>query len=162
DGVELALLVFAERRQAAQARDLAALHNAPALLHDPDDRGCAEVAVHVHTVEARDRRAAVHVAADDRALAVGAVVLDDRILRTGRSFTLDGKQAHTRVPLPVDTLAATGAEVDLFVRALADVADPHVAGDPFDRPPPRVPQSVAPDLTARAGLADERIVVGDR
>src|SRR5215471_5466207 len=61
-------------------------------------------------------------------------------------------------PSPVDAALAGLGVVDLLVATLADVTDPHVAVGAIEGESPRVAQPVHPNLCARAGSRDERVV----
>src|SRR5688572_21315192 len=62
-------------------------------------------------------------------------------------------------PAKVDPgLGAGGDEVDFLPAVLADVADPQIARSTIKAPAPRIAEPVGPDLRARAGLPDERVV----
>jgi hypothetical protein len=52
-------------------------------------------------------------------------------------------------------------DLDHLVEVLADVAHPEVAGLGIERHPPRIPEAVRPQLAARAGNREERIVLGN-
>ena len=136
--------------------------------HDPDS-AAAVVAEEVAAAEQREVDAAVDVAAGHRAV-VGAIdrvaVLDHRerpAARQAARHRLVAVAALHVVPAVVHAPAAATRRrrpVDLLPRILADVADPQVAGDPVERPAPRIAQPERPDLVG-AGLADERIRRGD-
>ena len=144
--VELAVGVLAERRERrrpSMPRSRCAIDARRPAARAPIDVRPAVVAEDVHAVERGDRRAAVHVAADDRAVAVVVRRLDDRVARAaGRCAPSNSCKPSRAVPAPVDALLRRARrEVDLFVRVLADVADPHVAGRAVEREAPRVAQA---------------------
>src|SRR6185369_16991031 len=96
---------------------------------------------------------------DDRAPPVAVSALGDRIPRTARARALVRVETFARAPAPVDARLARRRVVDLFVRVLADVADPDVAGRAVEGEPPRVAQAPHPGLAHCAGTRDERIVL---
>src|SRR5205823_7640792 len=122
----------------------------------------AIVAEHVHAVERGYRLPAVHVAADDRAVAIGVTRLEHRIADAVRCRAAERVQALARAPSPIDSLFAVACEVDLLVLVLAHVADPQVAGLAIERETPRIPQAPHPGLGADTGPSDEGIVGRDR
>ena len=67
-------------------------------------------------------------------------------------------QRLARVP-PV--VAALGDDVHFLVLVLPDIACVQLAGAAIERHAPDVPEPVRPDLRARAGDADERVVLRD-
>ena len=72
--------------------------------------GAAVVAVEIDAVERGHRLAAVHVAADDRAVAVVVGRLDDRITRAGGTrASVERVEALALAPAPVDSLLRRAA-----------------------------------------------------
>src|SRR4051812_8679015 len=102
---------------------------------------------------------AVHVAADDRTPAVGVRALGDRIAGTGRAIAGVRVETLALLPAPVDARLPAGCVVDLLVRVLPDVADPHVAGCPVEREPPGIAQPPHPRLALDARTRSERVVL---
>src|SRR4051794_9321468 len=127
----------------------------------------AEVAVHVAAVELAEAAVADHVAADDRAVATGVAVLENR------SAMARGAPAPEPVPAleeaPAEVVAAARGmpaaarvadEVDLLDLVLTDVAHRQVPAPPVEREAPRVPQPVGIDL-GPAAAAHERVAARD-
>ncbi len=66
------------------------------------------------------------------------------------------------VDAPAVVAAGDEGRVDFFLRALADVADPRLPGDPIEAEAPRVAQAHREDLVAAGDGAEERIGAGRR
>src|ERR1700722_13042800 len=123
---------------------------------DDPQPGGTEVSVHVAAGERRQRRIVHHVTADDpvaaerSALAVLRVRIsehgeDDRrgklialLRRLCRRLGVDLQPLVTRPAVVGADVLTTVSKIDLLLRALADVADHHVAGGAVEREPPWV------------------------
>src|SRR6266545_2092996 len=158
-GVQLAGGVDSERGQARHAQPQVALLGDPPAAHPrgPDPAG-AVVAVQVGATQAGDAPAPVDAAADHRAGAALAAVLDHRVDRARGALALEVVPALAPVPAVVAAARPGRLVVDLLPGVLADVADPQVAGGGIEGEAPRVAQPVRPDLRAGAAAADERVV----
>jgi hypothetical protein len=157
DDVELAVVIFGERADASsQNRDpLRARRLCGGV--ERRDRSSARVGVHVLARKPRDRMAAVHVAADDRAH-LGVAQLIDRPRRPGITTAVRQTAERSLPCRPSVALAARDA-IDLLVGVLAYVADPEVAGLPIERDPPRLAKSDRVRLGPHLGRK-ERVVRG--
>src|SRR5690606_15820480 len=118
---------------------------------------------HVPARERRRSRAAVDVAAADRAAPVAAVgIAEDRQDHAGLVAAVARLVATVALhDVPAVVLAARrrrGLEVHLLEGVLPDVGDVQVARRPVEPEAPRVAQAVGPDLRARAALVNERVV----
>src|SRR6185312_9877277 len=104
-----------------------------------------------------------HVAADDRAVAVAVGRDEHREHGAGGAAVFEARPALEAAPPVVGALAvAAEGEVDLLVLVLAHVTDREVARQSVKREPPRIAQTIRPDLRSLAGPADERVVGRDR
>ncbi len=121
-----------------------------------EQRVLAQVAEHVAAEQRRQPGIAHHEAADHRRVAV-AVAEDEHGRREagGRAAArAEGDVALAGGPAEVAARSGAGRHaVDLLLRALADVADQHVAGDAVEREAPRVAQAEGPHGGRRAGRA---------
>src|SRR5258708_4262230 len=97
------------------------------VLHECADHAGALVAEHVGPEERDVRAAAVHEAADDRAVAARVGPLEDRVARAGGTgAAVIGVFALAQVPTPIDAAPAGARVVDLLEVALAAVTAPDV------------------------------------
>src|ERR1043165_1064508 len=162
--VELAARVLAEGADGERRREHRPRGPRAVGLRGAPDRARAIVAVEVDATQPRETRAAIAIAAGDRA-AEAVAVLEDRHGQAGGRAVGRGVVAVRRFhETPAVVLAAGAArrlQVDLFVLVLADVGHPEVAGLAVEGETPRVAQAVRPDLAARAGARGERVGGGD-
>src|SRR5439155_13919933 len=110
------------------------------------DSAAAVVAVKVAALRCRNRRAAVDVAARDRAAVVAVVVDDDRpdeppSRRRLLPLREDGVPL-VHAPAEVRQPEAAWEDVHLLPRVLTDVSDVEVAGCTVEGETPRVPSPV--------------------
>src|SRR5439155_6122252 len=100
-------------------------------------------------------RGIVEGAADDGTFRAVRVLVDGIpevwVGRTASAFTI-----RPAVVRPADSV------IDLLPRAIADVVDKQPAGARLDGECERIAQAIGPNLTARAGHVDKRIVRGNR
>jgi hypothetical protein len=93
-----------------------------------------------------------------------AVVIDgegDARAVAGAAREAGAVEALHAAPAVVQAAVARELEVDLFTRALAHVAHPHVPGDAIEAEAPRVANTERPDLIRRGGVPDEGVAGGD-
>src|SRR6266702_1209698 len=160
--IELSVAVLAEGghgRHFEQLRPHCRRTALPGL--EAPDPAVAEVAEDVAAPRRRHGRAAVDVAARDRARTAVVRVdpgREDELARAPeRIGAVEDGAPLVAVPAVVGQPAdlRLRAEVDLLPGALADVGDPEVAGRPVEREPPRVAEPVADRLPR--GPARQRI-----
>ena len=138
------------------------MHRGRAVRSDGPRPARAPVAEHVLPLQRRNRAAAKHVAAGDRAPAVVVPVLRHRVGLGGAArAALQIVGALAPAPAEVETAHPRRGVVNLLHRVLPHVADPHVAGGAIEREPPWVAQTDGPDLGAPLRGARERVACGN-
>ena len=171
--VKLVVQVRAEARQAdvirAAARSPAVRQLAErdlrrgrrAFIEIPD-RAVAVVAENIFPAEvAREFRAAIHVAADDRA-ALGVRVVDDRpLVHADERRREIAVQSLDAIPLKIQPLFRRLDHAHLLPRSEADIADEHALRHRIASHAMRAAQADAEKFLQHARLPDERIVVRD-
>src|SRR5690606_6790941 len=107
--------------------------------------------------------AAIDIAAGDRIAFPGAgavQIFGDRRHQARIGSAVEDRGALHDPPAEIGPGIARAHQVDLLAHALADIADPQIAGDRVEAVPEWIPQAIGPDL-GQAPAAGEGIAGGD-
>src|SRR6185503_17863913 len=163
DGVELAVVALAERRDLLGRVRLLDLVAVTAGCKDRPDLAAAEVGEDIVANELGFGRAAVHDSAGDRAVAARVPVFGDRqrLARAVAGRRVIAVATFHDVPAVVSPARLpVRLAIDLFPITLPDIANEQVAIGSIEREPPRVAEAGRPDLVTPAA-PDVRIARGD-
>src|SRR5439155_807490 len=159
--VQLAPLVLAERGDPERRVDeLGTRPRLPALNPVPD-AARAVIAVEVAPEELRKAAAAIAVAPGDRAVVRQVAVLEDgqrqrAVVIAARRVVAVGP-LHEAPAVVLPSRARGRLEVHLLPLVLTDVGDKEIPELPVEAEPPRVAETVRPDLGPRARRAPEGV-----
>src|SRR5206468_9409396 len=159
--VQLAPLVLAERGDPERRVDeLGTRPRLPALNPVPD-AARAVIAVEVAPEELRKAAAAIAVAPGDRAVVRQVAVLEDgqrqRAVVTAARRVVAVGPLHEAPAVVLPSRARGRLEVHLLPLVLTDVGDKEIPELPVEAEPPRVAETVRPDLGPRARRAPEGV-----